>query len=85
MTGSSPLHPTSPDGRPKRMAEVLHKWRERGTERRLVIVRPGVVFGPGERGNFTYLARALSRGAFFTQAEGKPLRAAATWTSCSPH
>ena len=29
-----------------------------------MIVRPGVVFGPGERGNFTYLARALARGTF---------------------
>ena len=28
-------------------------------------VRPGVVFGPGERGNYTYLARALARGVFF--------------------
>ena len=66
MTETSPLHPTSPYGRSKRMAEQLHAaWQPRGPGRRLVIVRPGVVFGPGERGNFTYLARALSRGAFF--------------------
>ncbi len=66
MTETSPLHPTSPYGRSKLMAErVDQAWRARGAGRRLVIVRPGVVFGPGERGNFTYLARALSRGAFF--------------------
>ena len=29
------------------------------------MVRPGVVFGPSEGGNFTYLARALSCGVFF--------------------
>ncbi len=48
------------------MAERLHEgWRDRGARRRLIIVRPGVVFGPGERGNFTFLAGALARGAFF--------------------
>ncbi len=66
MTETSPLRPASSYGRSKRMAEVMHEaWQGRAAGRRLVIVRPGVVFGPGERGNFTYLARALSRGAFF--------------------
>jgi nucleoside-diphosphate-sugar epimerase len=31
----------------------------------LIICRPGVIFGEGERGNFTRLARALERGYFF--------------------
>ena len=66
MTEASQLRPTSPYGLSKRMAERLHQaWRERAAGRRLVVVRPGVVFGPGERGNFTYLARALARGTFF--------------------
>ena len=65
MTETSPLHPISPYGLSKLMAERLHQvWRERGANRRLIIVRPGVVYGPGERGNYTYLAQALSRGVF---------------------
>ena len=65
MTETSALHPTSPYGRSKRMAEVLHEtWRERGKGCRLVTVRPGVGSVPANAGNFTS-ARALSRGAFF--------------------
>ena len=66
LTENAPLKPISAYGRSKRLAEAIHDaWLQRGTERRLVVVRPGVVFGPGERGNYTYLARALSRGVFF--------------------
>lgn len=63
---SSPPTPTSDYGRSKCMAEIIHsQWREEEPGRRLVIVRPGVVFGPGERGNYTHLAQALRRGYFF--------------------
>ena len=66
MTEESPLRPVSAYGHSKRMAEVIHRvWFERGAHRHLTIVRPGIVFGPGERGNYTNLARALSRGLFF--------------------
>lgn len=65
VTEQSPLNPTSDYGRSKRMAEVVHrKWAQGGDGRRLVIVRPGVIFGPGERGNYTNLARALRRRMF---------------------
>ncbi len=65
VTEASPLLPVSDYGRSKRMAEVIHsQWRERDPSRRLVTVRPGVVFGPGERGNYTFLARALKRRMF---------------------
>jgi nucleoside-diphosphate-sugar epimerase len=61
----SPLHPVSAYGRSKRFAEEIHRrWREAHNGRRLVIVRPGVVFGPGEGGNYTKLARALKKGMF---------------------
>lgn len=57
--------PTSDYGRSKLMAEIIHQaWRRASSDRRLITVRPGVVFGPGEMGNYTNLARAL-RGGFF--------------------
>jgi nucleoside-diphosphate-sugar epimerase len=63
---ASPLRPVSSYGRSKRLAERIHRdWLERGEGRRLVIVRPGVVFGPGEVGNYTRLARALKGRYFF--------------------
>lgn len=60
------LEPESPYGRSKLLAERAHlSWRsERPEERRLTIVRPAVIFGLSERGNFTRLARLLHRGRF---------------------
>ena len=58
---------TAPDtayGISKLLAEsVLEKWAERG-DRALHILRPAVVFGPGENGNFTRLYDALKQGRF---------------------
>jgi len=51
--------PTSGYGGSKLVAEKIHLcWQRASTGRRLVIVRPGVVFGPGERGNVSRLVRA---------------------------
>jgi len=65
-TEASPPAPTSDYGRSKLMAELIHQmWLKAEPGRRLVTVRPGVVFGPGERGNYSTLASALRRGVFF--------------------
>ena len=62
----TPLSPVSAYGRSKRLAEHIHQqWLADGSGRRLVIARPGVIFGPGERGNYTALAKALRSGYFF--------------------
>jgi nucleoside-diphosphate-sugar epimerase len=61
----SPLRPVSAYGRSKKLAEEIHEaWWEREPGRRLRIVRPAVVFGQGESGNFSLLARMLERGLF---------------------
>ncbi len=57
--------PTTAYGRSKLAAEAIHAgWADAAPGRRLVVVRPGTVFGPGEGGNFTRLARALERRRF---------------------
>lgn len=65
-TEESPTTPESAYGRSKLLCEMIHQqWQARAKGRRLVIVRPGVIFGPGEGGNYTSLAAALRTGYFF--------------------
>jgi len=63
---SLPL-PTSAYGSSKLVAEEIHKrWQaEKPDERKLIIIRPGVVFGQNEGGNFTRLYKAMENGRFF--------------------
>jgi len=59
--------PTSAYGGSKLVAEEIHqKWLASDAENRhLVIVRPGVVFGPGEGGNVSRLIKAVLHRYFF--------------------
>lgn len=59
------LTPNSAYGYSKMLAEQIHRaWLERDSERSLTVIRPAVVFGPGEGGNFTRLATMLRKGFF---------------------
>jgi GlcNAc-P-P-Und epimerase len=62
---SLPL-PNTAYGISKAIAEEIHKtWQAKDVEhRKLIILRPGVVFGKGEGGNFTRLYSSLSRRIF---------------------
>lgn len=61
----SPICPNSPYGGSKYPAEVTHEaWLAGGADRRLVICRPGVVYGPGDPGNILRMIRAVKRGYF---------------------
>lgn len=62
---ASVLEPNSAYGRSKFQAEEIHRaWAQAGASRKLRIVRPAVVFGPGEGGNFTRLAGLLKKRRF---------------------
>lgn len=64
-TEASTPAPVSSYGFSKMMAEQIHHaWHERNKKSKLIVVRPAVVFGPGEGGNFTRLASLLDKGFF---------------------
>lgn len=69
-TELSPTMPLSPYGVSKLVAEKIHKTWQRaglnsdGNVKKLLIVRPGVIFGPGEKGNVTRMVRAIMRHYF---------------------
>ncbi|MBN9316189.1 MAG: NAD(P)-dependent oxidoreductase [Devosia sp.] len=70
--------PSTAYGRSKLLAEQTHEdWQKARPGRRLVIIRPAVTFGEGERGNFTRLARLLRRGLFVYPARKDTIKACA--------
>lgn len=61
---SAPM-PETPYGNSKLIAEKMHmSWQAAKAGRKLLILRPGVVFGPEEGGNVTRLIRSLVKGYF---------------------
>ncbi len=73
---TSPLTPASAYGKSKLEAEEIHhRWVGDAEGRRLVVVRPAAVFGPGENGNFTRLARGLRKGFFLYPGRKDTLKA----------
>ena len=62
---TSTLVPNSAYGKSKLEAEEIHRaWQAKSVDRKLLVVRPAVIFGRGENGNFTKLAKALKKGLF---------------------
>ena len=57
--------PNTPYGISKLVAEKIHMaWQAGGADRKLTIVRPGVVFGRGENGNFSRLYWGIRKHTF---------------------
>jgi len=62
---SAPICPVSAYGGSKYPAELIHEqWQSLDASRRLVICRPGVIYGPGDPGNILRMIRAIKRGYF---------------------
>lgn len=67
-----PLEPFNPYGRSKLEAErVLMKWQLEQPSRCLCVVRPVVVFGPGNRGNVYNLLRQIQASVFAMVGDGE--------------
>lgn len=66
-------------GRTKSMAEtVCQEWVNAGDgDRRLTIIRPTVVFGPGNRGNVYNLLRQVASKSFVMIGDGKNIKSMA--------
>jgi nucleoside-diphosphate-sugar epimerase len=62
---NSPIQPSTPYGSSKFPAELIHRtWKQAGADRRLIISRPGVLYGPGDPGNILRMINAIRRGYF---------------------
>jgi len=70
-TEDSLIYPDTPYGISKALAEGIHKeWMLKDNTRRLVIVRPGVIFGAKDPGNVYVMIRAIRRGTFILPNTG---------------
>jgi nucleoside-diphosphate-sugar epimerase len=57
--------PDTPYGISKLAAEYVHRvWVEKSAERRLISVRPAVIYGPGDSGNILRMIQAVKKGYF---------------------
>jgi nucleoside-diphosphate-sugar epimerase len=61
----SPIQPSSPYGSSKYAAELIHEmWHKTSPGRKLVIARPGVLYGPKDPGNILRMIKAIIKGYF---------------------
>ena len=64
-TEASRPAPVSAYGKSKLMAEKIHEnWLHGDLSRSLIVMRPAVVFGAGEGGNFARMAALMKKGFF---------------------
>lgn len=64
-------YPDTGYGISKLCAELIHEsWHAGDVGRRVVVVRPGVVYGPGDPGNILRMIRAIQKGIFVMPGDG---------------
>lgn len=71
VSESGPFRPFNPYGETKLDAEKVYlDWANEDPERSLVIIRPTVIFGEGNRGNVYNLLRQVASGRFLMIGDG---------------
>lgn len=69
---SGPFEPYNPYGETKLLAERIYRdWAAEDPSRKLVIIRPSVVFGEGNRGNVYNLFQQIATGHFLMIGDGR--------------
>lgn len=75
-TEDSTLYPETAYGISKALAEKIHQnWMSEDISRRLVIVRPSVIYGPKDPGNVYRMIKALKKGTFILPNGGNIIKA----------
>ncbi len=75
---NGPFEPFNEYGRTKFEAEDVYRaWADEDPSRSLVIVRPTVIFGEGNRGNVYTLLRQIASGRFMMVGNGKNIKSMA--------
>ncbi len=75
-TENSELYPETAYGISKALAEKIHQsWLSEDKSRRLIIVRPSVIFGPKDPGNVYRMINSLKKGTFVLPNGGKVIKA----------
>ena len=75
-TEDSELYPETAYGISKALAEKIHQnWLAKDDTRRLIIVRPSVIFGPKDPGNVYRMIKSLKKGTFPLPGGGKVIKA----------
>ena len=75
---NGPFNPFNAYGKTKLEAEGVYRaWAEEDPSRTLVIVRPTVVFGEGNRGNVYNLLRQIASRRFFMVGSGRNVKSLA--------
>lgn len=74
-TENSSLYPETAYGISKGMAELIHeKWLLEDENRRLIIVRPSVIYGPKDPGNVYRMIKSLKKGSFILPNGGDVIK-----------